>query len=109
MIGDDAKRFAQCARERSECESKERGGDLGYRRARCKCGIIGFPDDPADSRRARRPRGKLSRAFNDVAFVEEPGRVYGPIESDTGLHLIYLHSCGEPQGEEGPRMPWDKE
>ena len=42
-----------------------------------------------------------------MAFVEDPGRVYGPIESDTGLLLIYLHSCGEPKGEEGARMPWD--
>lgn len=30
VIGDDPERFAQCARERSECASKSRGGDLGY-------------------------------------------------------------------------------
>ena len=70
VIGDDAERFAQCARERSECASKERGGDLGYL-----------------------SRAKMSKQFCDIAFVEEAGRVYGPIETDKGMHLLYLHSC----------------
>ena len=26
-----------------------------------------------------------------------PG-VYGPVGSTQGLHLVYLHSCGEPMG-----------
>lgn len=40
------------------------------------------------------PRGAaVSKQFNDIVFVEEAGRVYGPIETDKGLHLLYLHSC----------------
>ena len=35
----------------------------------------------------------VSKQFNDIVFVEEAGRVYGPIETDKGLHLLYLHSC----------------
>ena len=41
-------------------------------------------------------RGKLSEQFDDVLFNEEPGRVYGPLVTQFGLHLIYLHSCREP-------------
>ena len=70
VIGDDAERFARCARERSECASKSSGGDLGWK-----------------------SRAQMSKQFNDIAFVEEPGRVYGPIETDRGMHLLYLHSC----------------
>ena len=76
VIQDDAERFATCARERSECASKRDGGDLGWK-----------------------TRGSLSKAFNDIAFVEEPGRVYGPIETEQGLHLLFLHFCGEPEGD----------
>ena len=34
-----------------------------------------------------------------VVFSEdnEPGRVYGPVRTDFGNHLIYLHSCRLPQ------------
>jgi len=70
VIGDDPERFALCASERSECASKSRGGALGYN-----------------------SRAQMSKQFNDIAFVEEAGRVYGPIETKDGLHLIYLHSC----------------
>ena len=69
-IADDPERFAQCARERSECASKSRDGDLGFL-----------------------SRAKMSKQFCDIAFVEEPGRVYGPIETDKGMHLLYLISC----------------
>jgi hypothetical protein len=76
VIGDDEERFARCARERSECQSKDKGGDLGYK-----------------------TRASLNREFCDVAFGEEPGKVYGPLETESGLHLIYLHSCREPEGQ----------
>ena len=66
----------RCARERSECQSKDKGGDLGYK-----------------------TRASLNREFCDVAFGEEPGKVYGPLETESGLHLIYLHSCREPDGQ----------
>jgi parvulin-like peptidyl-prolyl isomerase len=35
----------------------------------------------------------MSKQFCDIAFVEEAGRVYGPIETKDGMHLLYLHSC----------------
>ena len=73
-IGDDEEKFAICARERSECASKDDGGDLGWK-----------------------VRGQMSKQFNDIVFTEEPGKVYGPFETDKGLHLLYLHSCGEPE------------
>ena len=41
-------------------------------------------------------RGKLSEKFDDVLFQEPPGRVYGPVVMQFGLHLIFLHSCREP-------------
>ena len=69
-IADDLERFARCARERSECVSKSRGGDLGFK-----------------------TRAQMSKQFCDIAFVEEPGRVYGPIETKDSMHLMYLHSC----------------
>ncbi len=74
VMGDDLEKFEICATERSECRSKSKKGDLGFV-----------------------TRGKLDRAFDDVIFAEEPGRVYGPVETATGLHLIYLHSCREPE------------
>ena len=46
-------------------------------------------------------RGKLSKEFDDVIFEEEPGFVYGPITTQFGSHLIYLHSCREPSGAGG--------
>ena len=66
-------RFETCARERSECASKDKSGDLGFV-----------------------TRGKLSKEFDTVIFKEEPGNVYGPIQTRQGLHLLYLHSCREP-------------
>ena len=38
-------------------------------------------------------RAQMSKQFCDIAFVEEAGRVYGPIETKDGMHLLYLHSC----------------
>lgn len=42
-------------------------------------------------------RKNLCDQFDTVVFSEEPGRVYGPITTPAGLHLIYLHSCREPK------------
>ena len=72
-IADDAEKFAERARTDSHCRSASKGGDLGFV-----------------------TRGKLSEQFDDVLFNEEPERVYGPLVTQFGLHLIYLHSCREP-------------
>ena len=74
-IGDDEAKFQERARASSECRSAPRGGDLGFV-----------------------TRGKLSPEFDEVIFEEEPGFVYGPLQTQFGYHLIYLHSCREPSG-----------
>jgi hypothetical protein len=71
-IDDDLEKFQICVSERSECASRDSGGDLGF-------------VNPLT-------RGKLTAAFNDVIANEEPGHVYGPIETERGLHLVYLHA-----------------
>ena len=48
----------------------------------CNAGDLGF-----------KTRAQMSKQFCDIAFVEEPGRVYGPIETKDSMHLMYLHSC----------------
>ena len=77
-IGGDSDKFAEVARRVSECEqTSEKGGDLGY------CTRL----------------KQLPRQIDDVVFVKEPvPGVYGPIGTKQGLHLVYLHSCGEPMG-----------
>lgn len=72
-IGDDAEKFAERAKSDSQCPTAEDGGNLGF--------VV---------------RAKLSQQFDDIAFAEEPGKVYGPITTPAGLHLIYLHSCRDP-------------
>ena len=94
-IGDDPEEFARFARERSDCQSRSRGGDLGY-----------FT------------RGKMVMEFDRIVFREEPGSVYGPgagaahhprtpfrarayrcclprsaVRTNFGDHLIFIHSC----------------
>ncbi len=75
QIGDDPETFAELAREHSQCPSRVKGGDLGF-----------FT------------RGKMVKEFDVVVFTETPGSTYGPIRSDFGHHLIYIHSCREPSG-----------
>lgn len=72
-VGDDPEKFADAARELSRCPSRVKGGDLGY-----------FT------------RGKMVREFEAVVFNEVPGAVYGPVRTQYGHHLIYLHSCRTP-------------
>ena len=71
-IGDDEELFKICAEERSECASQAKGGDLGFLTPAAK----GF-----------------AREFCETAFSDdtEPGKVYGPIETQVGLHLVYIH------------------
>eukprot|EP00967_Tisochrysis_lutea_P049380 scaffold60483_cov39-Tisochrysis_lutea.AAC.1 len=77
-IADDEDKFQARARKSSQCRSAPRGGDLGFV-----------------------TRGKLSPEFDEVIFEEEPGYVYGPIRTQFGYHLIYLHSCREPTSSGG--------
>ena len=84
-IGDDLEKFEARAKSDSQCPTAASGGDLGF-----------FP------------RGKLSMTFDDIIFEEEIGKVYGPIKSPKGLHLVYIRSCREPtsKAEAGLGLPF---
>lgn len=72
-IGDDEEKFAARAKTDSHCPTAATGGDLGFM-----------------------VRGRVAEQFEDIIWTEEPGKVYGPITSPKGLHLLYLHSCRDP-------------
>jgi len=72
-IADDPDKFADRARTSSLCPSRGKGGSLGY-----------FT------------RGKMVKEVDAVAFGERPGACYGPVRTDFGHHLIFLHSCQVP-------------
>lgn len=74
QIADDPEAFAEIARTSSQCPSRAKGGELGF-----------FT------------RGKMVKEFDSVVFSEEPGYVYGPVRTDFGNHLIFIHSCREPR------------
>ena len=67
-------RFRICAQERSECASRDKGGDLGYVMS-----------------------GKTSKEFQEVIWGDKEdgddadSNVYGPFMTDAGLHLLYVH------------------
>mmetsp|Transcript_24893 Transcript_24893/g.42539 ORF Transcript_24893/g.42539 Transcript_24893/m.42539 type:complete len:167 (-) Transcript_24893:255-755(-) len=73
-IGGDLEKFAEIARNYSQCPSRSKGGDLGF-----------FT------------RGKMVKEFDYVVFNEEPGGVYGPVRTNFGNHLIFIVSCREPK------------
>lgn len=64
---DDVKKgaFEAEARERSDCSSYKRGGDLGW---------FG--------------RGEMQPTFEEAAFKLKVGEISGIVESDSGLHII---------------------
>ena len=84
-IGDDPDKFAERAKSDSQCATAASGGGLGF--------VV---------------RANLCQQFDDVLFTEEPGKVYGPIVTNAGLHLIFLHSCREPKSrmEAGLGLPF---
>ncbi|CCC69753.1 hypothetical protein NCAS_0D01720 [Naumovozyma castellii] len=57
--------FESLAKERSDCSSYKRGGDLGW---------FG--------------RGEMQPSFEEAAFALKVGEVSGIVESDSGVHLI---------------------
>ena len=57
--------FADIAAAESHCSSAKRGGDLG----------------PFG-------RGKMQRPFEEAAFALAVGQMSGPVDTDSGVHLI---------------------
>jgi len=53
-------------------------------------------------------RKNLCQQFDDIIFEEEPGKVYGPIVTNAGLHLVFVGSCREPtsRAEAGLGLPF---
>ena len=60
-------KFAALAKEKSDCPSKEKGGDLG---------AFGH--------------GQMVPEFDKAAFEQEIGKVYAPVKTDFGWHLILV-------------------
>ncbi len=62
-----AKKFAETAKEKSDCPSKSRGGDLG---------AFGH--------------GQMVPEFDKAAFEQEVGKLYAPVKTSFGWHLILV-------------------
>ena len=70
--------FAQLADEFSEDPSaRNNHGDLGY-----------FE------------RGRMVKEFSDAAFAAKEGEIVGPVQTNFGLHIIYIHDKKIEDGEE---------
>jgi peptidyl-prolyl cis-trans isomerase C len=67
-IENDYSKFAEAARQYSECPSAKKGGNLG----------------------AFGP-GAMVKPFDEVVFNEEVGIVHGPVPTQFGYHLIMIH------------------
>ena len=117
-IGNDEEAFASIATQHSACRSAAKGGDLGYLTRGERAPRAPPPPGHATHPPPRPRAGRLSKEFDDVIFEEQPGAVYGPIRTQFGLHLIFVHSCrdggnpDDPQtgslGLGGVKMPWDR-
>ena len=62
-----SKKFAELAKEKSDCPSSEKGGDLG---------AFGH--------------GQMVAEFDKAAFAQEVGKIYAPVKTSFGWHLILV-------------------
>ena len=59
--------FEELAREHSKCPSGQRGGELGE-----------FSP------------GQMVKAFDDIVFSADLGKIHGPVQTQFGFHLIEI-------------------
>jgi peptidyl-prolyl cis-trans isomerase C len=84
LAAGNGERFAEIAKEKSDCPSKERGGDLG-----------------------EFARGEMVPAFETAAFGQKPGEIGPIVETDFGYHVIQVqehHDAGTVPLEEAKSM-----
>ena len=62
-----SKKFAELAKEKSDCPSKSKGGDLG---------AFGH--------------GQMVPEFDKAAFAQEIGKLYEPVKTSFGWHLVLV-------------------
>jgi len=62
---DDGEEFEEIAKEKSDCPSSKKGGDLGW---------FG--------------RGKMAKPFEKKAFELDEGEISDPVDTQFGFHLI---------------------
>mgnify|MGYP006277184419 FL=1 len=62
---EDGEEFEEIAKEKSDCPSSKKGGDLGW---------FG--------------RGKMARPFEKKAFELDEGEISDPVDTQFGFHLI---------------------
>ena len=68
LKGDElAKKFAELAKEKSDCPSKAKGGDLG---------AFGH--------------GQMVPEFDKAAFAQDVGKLYAPVKTSFGWHLVLV-------------------
>ena len=83
LKGDElAKKFAQLAKENSDCPSKSKGGDLGAFK-----------------------RGQMVPEFDKVAFKLEPMKVSEPVKTQFGWHLVMVTKKIPAVAAQGKKPP----
>ena len=65
QIGGSATKFAELAKEHSDCSSHDHGGDLGW-----------FS------------HGQMQKPFEDATYALKVGEISEVISTDSGVHLI---------------------
>jgi len=68
QIASGQKTFAELAKKNSDCSSAKKGGDLGEFK-----------------------RGQMQPSFEKAAFALKKGEMSGPVESESGVHIILRH------------------
>ena len=93
------------------CAAQEKGGELGYLtrgKVSREFAEVSAAASAAAAPSMLAPLKALtpSPLYGQVIFNEEPGHCYGPIRTEGGLHLLYVHSCREPEGGEPTFPEW---